>query len=394
MPRPPAALPLPAPLPRGAPAVAQGAAAAAPPAGPGGAAPGQDGALPPADPAAAGRDARERPGDTGAAPRISVVITAHDEGAHIRATLAALAAQRALPEGGLEVVLIDDRSTDDTVAEAGAAGLPGLRLMPARLDPHSPLTTRQQALALGFAMARGEVILTLDADSAMPPDWAARMAGPILQGRADAVIGPVRFAPARGAVALWQNCDAGQYHLISALMVRTGAAGGALFGNFAFRRALWDRVGGFGHIGFALTEDLALGQALHRAGARISQPLPGIAVTVRACPGWAALVARTRRIARGPVSALAAVLALWPLSLVALGVWAMAGGGAAVAGAFAARYLAGVAVVLAGMGPQRSLRQRAAALIHEPMVFVLAASVAVAALRGTPQIWGGRQYGP
>ena len=53
------------------------------------------------------------------APRLSIVITAHNEAAHVAGTLAALNRQEGVP-GGVEIVLVDDRSTDGT-AERGIA---------------------------------------------------------------------------------------------------------------------------------------------------------------------------------------------------------------------------------------------------------------------------------
>ena len=75
-----------------------------------------------------------------------------------RATLLALAQDRAIRDGWAEVVLVDDRSTDETVAEVMAAGLPRLRVLHAAPDPASRLTTRQQALDLGFRAAAAPVI--------------------------------------------------------------------------------------------------------------------------------------------------------------------------------------------------------------------------------------------
>jgi cellulose synthase/poly-beta-1,6-N-acetylglucosamine synthase-like glycosyltransferase len=198
--------------------------------------------------------------------RASVIITTHNEGASIRATLLGLAQDRAFREGWAEVVLVDDRSTDDTVAQALSVDLPALRLLRAAPDPASPLTTRQQALDLGFRAAASPIILTLDADSTLPRDWIAQMIAPIEAGQAQAIAGPIGFAPLTSAVARWQCCDTAYYFLVSGLMARAGLGGGVFFGNFAFRADLYTRLGGFDAIGFALTEDLAFALALQRAG--------------------------------------------------------------------------------------------------------------------------------
>lgn len=325
------------------------------------------------------------------APRLSIVITAHNEAAHVAGTLAALNRQEGVP-GGVEIVLVDDRSTDGTAERARAAGGEALRLLQGAPDPASPLTTRQQALDLGFRAARGEVVLTLDADSAMAPGWAAAMAAPILAGEADAVAGPVGFVPAEGWVALWQNCDAHYYFLISDWLTRAGFAGGVFFGNFAFRRELYDRVGGFGRIGFALTEDLAYAQALHAAGARLAHRWEGTRVDVRACPDFPALVDRTLRISSGRFSALALVLTVWPLTLPLLLGLALVFGGGGLWLAVALRYLGGALMVRHALRHHPSGRVRAFAFLYEPAVFRLTAAVLARVIRKETVGWGGKSY--
>ena len=324
-------------------------------------------------------------------PDVSVVITAHNEGRHVRRTLERLAAQ----EGGFEVVLVDDRSADDTVAEARAAGLEGLRLLSLAPRPGSALTTRQQALDLGFRAARGRAILTLDADGLAPPGWVRAMSAPILAGEADALAGPVVFGPGGGWIGRWQTCDAAYYLLVCAAMTRAELGGGALFGNFAFRASAYDRLGGFEAIGPALTEDLAFARAIQSAGLRLRHPgrEVAVAVAVRPCGSFGALVRRTLRVTRAPVSPLAVVPTVWPLTLLAALGWAVSGapGGEA---ALALRYLAGAAVTAAAAWRNAGPGAAAFAPLYGPLVLPLAAAAALARATGERRIdWGGRSYG-
>ncbi len=83
--------------------------------------------------------------------RVSVVLPAKNEALNLPHVLSAL------PEGLHEVILVDGRSTDDTVRVA--------RLL--RPDVIVIGQTRQgkgNALACGFAAATGDVIVMLDAD--------------------------------------------------------------------------------------------------------------------------------------------------------------------------------------------------------------------------------------
>jgi cellulose synthase/poly-beta-1,6-N-acetylglucosamine synthase-like glycosyltransferase len=325
--------------------------------------------------------------------RASVIITTHNEGASIRATLLGLAQDRAFREGWAEVVLVDDRSTDDTVAQALSVDLPALRLLRAAPDPASPLTTRQQALDLGFRAAASPIILTLDADSTLPRDWIAQMIAPIEAGQTQAIAGPIGFAPLTSGVARWQCCDTAYYFLVSGLMARAGLGGGVFFGNFAFRADLYTRLGGFDAIGFALTEDLAFALALQRAGHRIGFAAGTARVDVRPCPSIPALVERSLRVTSGPPSALALVLTVWPLTLLGLAIATALGVGATVAAALLLRYLTGVMIVIRALGPRRSARLYVAALGYEPAVFGLAAAALLRRLARRGVAWGGKTYG-
>ncbi|RMD93382.1 MAG: glycosyltransferase [Alphaproteobacteria bacterium] len=328
-------------------------------------------------------------------PAVTLLVTAHNEAAHVAATIAHLLAQQGI-EGGFEILLVDDASTDGTAeaARAAAAGDPRLRVIAARRDPASPLTTRQQALDLGFAEARGEVVLLCDADSAMRRDWAARMAAPILSGGAEAAAGPVGFVPATGWIARWQSCDAHYYFLVSRLVARAGFAPGVFFGNFAVRRSAHAELGGFTGIGFALTEDLAFARALHAAGKRIAfLPGPGARVDVRACPDWASLVTRSLRVTAGGPSVLAAVLTIWPLTLLLLLLAALLAAAPALWWAAGLRWLLGAGLVRFALAGHEDGRIRRFAPLYEPMAFALAAAVLWRVARGRARVgWGGQDY--
>lgn len=324
--------------------------------------------------------------------RATVVITTHNEAASIRATLRALAQDRAIVEAWAEVVLVDDRSTDATVAEVMAAGLPNLRLLHASANPASDLTTRQQALDLGFRAASAPVILTLDADSTLPPDWIATMIAPIEAGRVQANAGPIGFAPLT-PIARWQSCDTAYYFLVAGLMARAGLGGGVFFGNFAFHARLYTDLGGFSALGFALTEDLAFAQAIQGAGHRIGFAPDAARVDVRPCPSLRALVDRTLRVTSGPPSALALVLTIWPLTLLALAIASLAGAGSTVAGLMVLRYLGGVMMTLYALGRRRAPLLWGAAFLYEPAVFALAASALVRRMTRGTVVWGGKTYG-
>jgi glycosyltransferase involved in cell wall biosynthesis len=116
-------------------------------------------------------------------PRVSVVIPTLNEARNVAWVL------ERLPELVDEVVLVDGRSTDDTIAVARAA----------RPDIRVVLETQPgkgAALRAGFAAARGDYIVMIDADGSMDPAEIERFVD-ALQSGCDFVKGS-RFAPGGG----------------------------------------------------------------------------------------------------------------------------------------------------------------------------------------------------
>jgi glycosyltransferase involved in cell wall biosynthesis len=104
----------------------------------------------------------------------SVVIPAFDEEAGIEAVVRDLAGH-----GFLEILVVDDGSTDQTAARAEAAG--------ARVMRHPYNKGNGAAVKTGIREARGEFVLLLDADGQHDPGEVAALLEPA--GRYDMVIG-------------------------------------------------------------------------------------------------------------------------------------------------------------------------------------------------------------
>ena len=323
-----------------------------------------------------------------AEPRVSVLITAHNAAGTIGPSLRSIAAQASA--GRVEVILVDDRSTDGTSEAARAAGIEELRILRVDQPSNSGLTTRQDALALGIRAARGDVVLTTDADGIAAPDWIASMSAPILAGRADAVAGPVVFRAARGWLGVWQTVDVAYYLLLCSLLNAFGFAGGVLFGNFAFRRELFDAVGGFERIGFTLTEDLAFSRALKAHGSRIRYSGRG-GVEVGACESWVALVERAKRVSSGGLSALSLSLGVWMALLPLLALLALVFG-SVFGWLLLTRYAAGAAFSAMSLARVGRFSLLPAALLYEPLAIVIGLRVMARLARNSQVEWGGKSY--
>lgn len=122
------------------------------------------------------------------APRLSVVIPAYNEGAMVQKAVESCAQAR-YPHDRLEIIVIDDGSTDDTWTHVRQAR---------RRYPHLVRTVRfplnrgkRAALAAGFMDATGEIIVTVDSDSFVEPEALLAIAGPFRDERIGATAGKV-----------------------------------------------------------------------------------------------------------------------------------------------------------------------------------------------------------
>ena len=114
-------------------------------------------------------------------PRISVIIPAKDEAGAIGALLNEIVAGP-LTEP-LEIIVVDDGSSDGTLEAARATGLPQIRLL-----RHETSGGKSRAIRAGALVARGDILVTVDGDGQNDPKFLADLVAPL---RADPSIGLV-----------------------------------------------------------------------------------------------------------------------------------------------------------------------------------------------------------
>jgi undecaprenyl-phosphate 4-deoxy-4-formamido-L-arabinose transferase len=97
---------------------------------------------------------------------VSVVVPAYNEAGNV-AELLRRTCEAVRPLGSFEVIIVDDGSKDGTWAEIQAAARVHPEIVGVRLQRNFG---QHPAASAGFALARGEVIVTLDADLQNPPE--------------------------------------------------------------------------------------------------------------------------------------------------------------------------------------------------------------------------------
>jgi hypothetical protein len=100
--------------------------------------------------------------------RISFVVPAYNEETYLPDCLDSILAQtRDLPAGSVEIIVVNNASTDRT--REVALSYPGVQVVD---EPRKGLTHARQA---GFAASTGELIANVDSDSRLTPGWLAQV---------------------------------------------------------------------------------------------------------------------------------------------------------------------------------------------------------------------------
>ena len=125
---------------------------------------------------------------------LSIIVPAFNEEQRIGATL--LAFDRSLSRASVryEIVVVDDGSTDGTVAlvENLAGSRPCIRCIATR-----PNRGKGHAVRVGMLAARGRIRVMVDADGSVGPSELPQVVGPVLTGQIDIAIGSRYAAGAR-----------------------------------------------------------------------------------------------------------------------------------------------------------------------------------------------------
>ncbi|MER6165712.1 bifunctional polysaccharide deacetylase/glycosyltransferase family 2 protein [Streptomyces violaceorubidus] len=189
---------------------------------------------------------------------VSVIVPAYNEKECIEATLRSLARST----HPVEIIVVDDGSTDGTAEIAESLGLPGVRVV------RQANAGKPAALNNGVRQARYDIVVMMDGDTVFEPDTVGRLVQPFADPSVGAVAGNAKVGNRRTLIGAWQhieyvmgfNLDRRMYDLLRCMPTIPGAIG-------AFRREAVLQVGGMSDD--TLAEDTDITIALHRAGWRV-----------------------------------------------------------------------------------------------------------------------------
>jgi cellulose synthase/poly-beta-1,6-N-acetylglucosamine synthase-like glycosyltransferase/peptidoglycan/xylan/chitin deacetylase (PgdA/CDA1 family) len=192
-------------------------------------------------------------------PSVSVIVPAYNEAVGIERAVRSLAAS---DHERLEIVVVDDGSSDETAEIVAGLGLDRVRLI--RQDNGG----KSAALNTGVAHSTGSVLVMVDGDTLFERETISRLVAPLADARVGAVSGNTKVGNRSGLLGRWQhieyvmgfNLDRRMYETLQCTPTVPGAIG-------AFRREVLESVGGVP--GDTLAEDTDLTLAIGRTGSRV-----------------------------------------------------------------------------------------------------------------------------
>jgi cellulose synthase/poly-beta-1,6-N-acetylglucosamine synthase-like glycosyltransferase len=180
-------------------------------------------------------------------PSLSIVVPARNEAEVIPWSLRSLLKQDY--PGEWEVIVVDDRSEDSTpdVLREWSSRDEHLRWI--RIEEPAAPSPKKFALAQGIRLAKGEVILTTDADCRYSASWARGLIRH-LQPDVGVVAGLTIFdLPGFRGVAIWQKIqwlDFFVQNFLAAGSLGWGHAASCNGSNLCFRREVFEMISGYG----------------------------------------------------------------------------------------------------------------------------------------------------
>lgn len=189
---------------------------------------------------------------------VTVIVPAYNEAAGIEAAVRSIAAST----HDVEILVVDDGSTDGTADLVEALGLPRVRVI------RRPNGGKPAALNTGITQASNDLIVMVDGDTVFEPETVSRLVQPFADPVVGAVSGNTKVVNRGGLLGAWQhieyvvgfNLDRRLFDVAECMPTVPGAIGG-------FRRSVLARVGGLPTD--TLAEDTDLTMAIGRDGWRV-----------------------------------------------------------------------------------------------------------------------------
>lgn len=234
-------------------------------------------------------------------PSVSVVVPARNEESNLESCITSIALST-YPRELLEVIVVNDRSTDSTATIANdlAKQWDFVKVVHRTEDSvEQNLQGKAGALQAGMDIAQGEILLLTDGDCMVSNTWIDGMTAQFKDSAVGIVSGLTSVSGA-GFFDRLQDVEWLYTQCMAAGGVGNGTRLGCFGNNMAIRRSVFEELGGYRNIQFSLTEDMALQNAAFEAGHKLRFAIsPLVSVTTQPCSTFPEYVKQRHRWVRG-----------------------------------------------------------------------------------------------
>ncbi len=230
-------------------------------------------------------------------PKVSVIVPAYNEAENIRDCAIAILESTAPSVDNVEVLIVDDRSTDDTLAIAQTLQQqlndPRLKILAGQVRPANQYWAgKNWACAEAVQVATGDFLLFIDADVRLKPgaietaietvqtekiDLLTCMPALVCECFAEWLVQPLMF----NHLAVCFDFTA-----VNDPTTESAFAAGPFM---LFRRSAYDKIGGHEAVASEIVEDVELARRIKRAGLKLGLYAGSNLAFVRMYRSWSAL---------------------------------------------------------------------------------------------------------
>lgn len=202
--------------------------------------------------------------------KATIIIVTRNRCQSLRETLFSLTHVIVPCELQTELVVVDNGSTDNTWSTVEHFVHPTIKIR--RI--FEPIAGKSRGLNLGLSVTDGEMILSIDDDVRVHPNWLLSMTSPMIDGRADVVAGGVTLAA--HLLRTWMT-PLHRAWLAETEWLNENKLVGLVGANMAFNRKVLDKVHGFDvHLGggaYGYGEDQLFALQIANHGYQINKQL-------------------------------------------------------------------------------------------------------------------------
>lgn len=184
--------------------------------------------------------------------KVTLLIAARNEEENIRLTIEDILAQN-YPKHLLEIIIVDDHSTDSTANIILSYAPQGITLL--QLNEAQKLNSyKKKAIAEAIKLSTGDLMVATDADCRMGPQWLSSVVSCFETQDLVMISSPVAYFQEKTLFERLQTLEFSYLIGIGASFIGNGRASTCNGANFAYRKDVFYEVGGFQGI-----DDLASG---------------------------------------------------------------------------------------------------------------------------------------